>query len=120
MNAELVAGGQTRMIIPTVFRDDYLGALRRLTRSDDPSILIKALRFTHDYTANIDFSSVRVATEQLSDTNAFDDPDGQARLRQPAATPAIASRRTVPPGAALRSTPTAAPRVTRGAHGLGR
>jgi Fic/DOC family len=97
MNAELVAGGQARMIIPTVFRDDYLGALRRLTRSDDPSILIKALRFTHDYTANIDFSSVRVATEQLSDTNAFDDPDGQARLRQPAATPAIASRRTLPP-----------------------
>jgi hypothetical protein len=71
MNAELVAGGEARMIIPTVFRDDYLGALRRLTRSDDPSILIKALRFTHDYTANIDFSSVRVATEQLSDTNAL-------------------------------------------------
>jgi hypothetical protein len=45
------------MIIPTVFRDDYLGALRRLTRRGDPSILIKALRFAHDYTAAIDFSS---------------------------------------------------------------
>jgi hypothetical protein len=68
-----------------VFRDDYLGAFRHLTRSDDPSILIKALRFTHDYTANIDFTSVRVATEQLGATNVFNDPDSEARLRQPAA-----------------------------------
>ncbi len=32
MNAELVGGGQSRIIIPTVFRDDYLGGLRQLTR----------------------------------------------------------------------------------------
>ena len=32
MNAELVAADQSKIIIPTVFREDYLDALRRLTR----------------------------------------------------------------------------------------
>ena len=45
MNAELVAADQSRIIIATVFRDDYLGGLRRLSRQDDASVLIKALRF---------------------------------------------------------------------------
>jgi Fic family protein len=41
INAELVTTGQTRIIIPTVYRDDYLGALRRLTRNNDPQVYIK-------------------------------------------------------------------------------
>ena len=45
MNTELVAGMQSRIIIPTVFRDDYLGGLRRMTRQDDPSVLIRSLRY---------------------------------------------------------------------------
>jgi hypothetical protein len=124
MNAELVAGGQARMIIPTVYRDDYLGALRRLTRNDDPSILIKALRFAHDYTAAVDYSSIRVATEQLSATNAFNDPDGEARLRQPATSRTPGPARMLPPGTALKSRATEMPRLIcgrrRDPEGLGR
>lgn len=80
MNAELVAGNQTRIIIPIVFRDDYLGGLRQLTRYDDPSVLIKALRFAHDYTASIDFTDLTTATMQLERTNAFNAPDSMKRL----------------------------------------
>jgi fido (protein-threonine AMPylation protein) len=80
MNAELVAGNQTRIIIPIVFRDDYLGGLRQLTRYDDPSVLIKALRFAHDYTASIDFTDLTTATMQLERTNAFNAPDSAKRL----------------------------------------
>ena len=36
MNAELVKQGQTKIIIPTVYRDDYIGAIRKLTRQEDP------------------------------------------------------------------------------------
>jgi len=36
MNAELVKANQTRIIIPTVYREDYVGALRRLTRRRNP------------------------------------------------------------------------------------
>ena len=80
MNAELTAGSQARIIIPTVFRDDYLGALRRLTRDDDSSVLIKALRYAHDYTFGIDFSDIPTATSQLEETHAFEEPDSPRRL----------------------------------------
>jgi len=83
MNAELVSGGQSRIIIPTVFRDDYLGGLRQLTRQGDSSVLIKALRYGHDYTARIDFSSLARATEMLHATNAFNEPGSSERLRLP-------------------------------------
>lgn len=83
MNAELVSGGQGRIMIPTVFREDYLGALRRLTRADDPSVLIKTLRFGQDYTAQIDFSDRAEAIKQLTRTNAFDDPNSDERLTLP-------------------------------------
>ena len=84
MNAELVAGMQSRIIIPTVFRDDYLGGLRLMTRQDDPGVLIKVLRYAHDYTAQIDFSDLAPATETLQATNAFHEPESEHRLTLPA------------------------------------
>src|SRR3546814_1328962 len=44
MNAELVSAGQTKVIIPTVFREDYLGALRLLTRRQQPDTFIRMLQ----------------------------------------------------------------------------
>ena len=83
MNTELIAGMQSRIIIPTVFRDDYLGGLRRMTRQDDPSVLIKSLRYGHDYTARINFSDLARATDILRATNAFNEPDSEQRLTLP-------------------------------------
>ncbi len=85
MNAELTAGNQARIIIPTVFRKDYLGGFiaQRFTRDDDPSVLVKALRYAHDYTAGIDFSDVPTATSQLEETHAFDEPESPRRLILP-------------------------------------
>ncbi len=83
MNAELVAGMQSRIIVTTVFRDDYLGGLRRMTRQDDPSVLIKALRFGHDYTAQIRFADLEETTDILLATNAFNEPDSEQRLLLP-------------------------------------
>ena len=81
MNTELVSGAQSRIIIPTVFRDDYLGGLRQMTRYSDTSVLIKAMRYAHDYTAQIDFSALAGATEVLRTTNAFSEPDSSDRLQ---------------------------------------
>ncbi|MHB2028798.1 MAG: hypothetical protein ACYCPT_08285 [Acidimicrobiales bacterium] len=83
MNAELDAGGQSRTIIPTVFRDDYIGALRRLDRANDPSVLIDALRFANDWTARIDFTNTSTIRAQLESTNAFAEESGPERLRLP-------------------------------------
>src|SRR6266852_323204 len=85
MNTELVSGAQSRIIIPTVFREDYLGGLRKMTRRSDPSALIKSLRYGHDYTARIDFSTLAGATEVLLATNAFNEPGSSDRLQLPPA-----------------------------------
>ncbi len=76
MNAELVAGGQSRIIIPTVFRDDYLNALRRLTRRNDSSVLIRALSRARLFSSKIrgdDFDETMAFFER---SNAFKDEDG--------------------------------------------
>jgi len=83
MNVELAAGLQSRIIIPTVFRDDYLGALRRLTRQGDPRVLIKTLRYGHDYTAQTDFSTLGRPTDSLRATHAFNEPESAERLQLP-------------------------------------
>ena len=75
MNAELVHADQSKIIIPTVFRDDYLNGLRRLTRRGDPSVLIRALSRVRQFSANIvgdDFNRTR---DYLEQTNAFKDSD---------------------------------------------
>ena len=42
-NAELSAVGQQRLMIPVVYRDDYLQALRAMSRLSSPSALIRTL-----------------------------------------------------------------------------
>ena len=81
MNAELVAGHQSKIIVPTGFRSDYLSALRRLSRDDDPSVYIKALRVLHDYTHQIDWDTHDTAEVDLRSTNAFEETDAAPRLK---------------------------------------
>jgi hypothetical protein len=84
MNGELTAGGQQRIVVPTALRDDYLAGLRRLTRHDDPEVYIKTLRFAHDYTAAIDWSTFEAAEADLRETHAFEnEPRPGERLRIP-------------------------------------
>jgi prophage maintenance system killer protein len=86
MNAELEAGGNMRIIVPTVFREDCLGALRRFSRDDDPSVLIKALRYANDWTARINFSDLETARQEMEVTNAFELPEPGNSLLLPSAT----------------------------------
>ena len=83
MNGELVASDETRIIIPTGYRIDYLGALRRLTRDDDPSVFIKAMRYAHDWTFGIEFDDIASAAAQMQATNAFDEGENARRLLLP-------------------------------------
>lgn len=75
MNAELTAAKCAKIIIPTVFRTDYLDALRRLTRNDDPSVLIRALERVRLFSSKLDgtdYDSLMLALEQ---SNAFKDEE---------------------------------------------
>lgn len=76
MNSELVAADQSKIIIPTVFREDYLNALRRLTRKGDPSVVIRALSRVRQFSANIIGDNFEVTRKYLESCNAFKDGDG--------------------------------------------
>jgi|CXWL01.1.fsa_nt_gi hypothetical protein len=79
MNAEFVAAGLRRIIIPTVFRDDYLGALRAHSRRGDPTAYLRMINRAERFSASIDFSDFASARGALEAANAFKDP-GEARL----------------------------------------
>lgn len=75
MNAELVKGNQTKIIIPTVFRDDYLGALRRLTRQKDAAVYVKMLQKAQKFSASIIANDMNEAEKYLETCNAFKESD---------------------------------------------
>ena len=79
MSAELVAAGLRRIIIPTMFRDDYLGALRALSRRGDPAAYLRMIDRAQQFSASIDFSDFASARRALEAANAFKDP-GEAFL----------------------------------------
>ena len=80
MNAELVKANQTRIIIPTVYRDDYLGALRRLTRNDDPVVYIRMLQRAQEFSATLVASEMEALENHLTQSNAFKEHD-EAKLK---------------------------------------
>ena len=61
MNAELVAQNEARIIIPTVFRSEYLQSLKALTHNHRPDPLVSVLDFAWRYTHQIDFSTLETA-----------------------------------------------------------
>ena len=71
MNAELVAGDAERIIIPTVYRGNYLAALRALSAGDRADALVRTLSFAQRWVASIDWSSWDAAHEQIDASNAF-------------------------------------------------
>ena len=87
MNAELVAGGEERIIVPTVFRDNYLAALRALTRTGRPDPLIGVLDYAQRWTLAVDWTSIPETQRELEACNAFLDSDEAEaeglRLRMP-------------------------------------
>jgi Fic family protein len=74
MNAELVAAGEPKIIIPTIYRSNYLSSLKAMTHSGMPDPLIRTLDFAQKYTQSIDWDDFEAARRQLTETNAFMDP----------------------------------------------
>jgi Fic family protein len=74
MNSELVAKGEVRVIIPTIYRNNYLAALRGVTHNGTFASLAATLDFARRYTARIDFSNRTTAEAQLERTNALTSP----------------------------------------------
>jgi hypothetical protein len=74
MNAELVAGCEQRIIVPTVYRNNYLVALKALTHNQQPRALVRTLDFAQRYTSKVDWSNKHISQQILEATHAFVDP----------------------------------------------
>ena len=71
MNAELVAADQAKIIIPTVYRDDYMGSLRKLTRRREPEAYVRMLVRAHAFSATIVGENMDTLQKLLEKSNAF-------------------------------------------------
>ncbi len=71
MNAELVNSNQSKIIIPTVFREDYMGALKKFTKQRKCDTYIKMLQRAHEFSANIYGEKMDEIQEYLDSCNAF-------------------------------------------------
>lgn len=72
MNSELSAGGLSRIIIPTVYREDYLLPLKALSNNKDPAAFIRMMSRIQQWTAAFDYTLSRGAVQAAMEScNAF-------------------------------------------------
>ncbi|WP_184547872.1 Fic family protein [Mucilaginibacter sp. FT3.2] len=76
MNAELVKEAQCKIIIPNVFRIDYLGALRKFSRQQEPEVYIRMLQRAQLFSATIKGDSMDDMQHILTQSNAFSESEG--------------------------------------------
>lgn len=75
MNAELVNKDESKIIIPTVFRDDYLLTLKRLTNQKDPVPYVEMLSKAHLFSEKLHYESYDDLYNYINIHNAFYESD---------------------------------------------
>ena len=83
MNAELSVVGACRIIIPTLFREEYLDSLRVLSREGKPAPFLTAMQRIQDWTAAFDYEDLDVVIGSMKACNAFERSLVQFRLLKP-------------------------------------
>jgi hypothetical protein len=73
MNAELVAAGEQRIIIPTIYRANYLTSLKAVSNRTSAEPLIRTLDFAQRFTRAIGWRSFTQAETELREAKAFMD-----------------------------------------------
>lgn len=80
MNAELVHAKASKIIIPTVYREDYMLALRRLTRQHEPDAFIRMMDRAHAWSHWLEPTSYDALHAQMLASNAYAEPDDKRLL----------------------------------------
>ena len=75
MNAELVTRSQCKIIIPSVFREDYLLTLKKLTNDKAPNPYLEMLNKAHAFSKNLLFENYDDLYNYLNVHNAFFEPN---------------------------------------------
>ena len=75
MNAELSAADASRIVIPSVYREEYLSGLRRASLNDgDIDGLVRVMAYAWRWTAAMPWGDRAAVEGQLEATNALQDP----------------------------------------------
>jgi hypothetical protein len=81
MNAELSARGLSKIIIPTVYRDDYMGALRKLTRQRLADAYVRMLLRAYEFSSTLKGESIEEMEKFLIECDAFKEPkEGKLKI----------------------------------------
>lgn len=74
-NAELIAEGRQRIIIPTVYREDYMLALRAMTRQGRTDGYLRILDRAQELVSRIEFHDLDEALAVLREAHALGAPE---------------------------------------------
>jgi fido (protein-threonine AMPylation protein) len=74
LNLFLTQGGLSRIIIPTVYREDYISALKALSSNAHPAPLIRMLTRAARFSRWLDMHSKDSAFAALKQSNALEQP----------------------------------------------
>ncbi len=83
MNAELSRVGEARIIIPTLFHEEYVDCQRQLSGQDEPTGLIRALSLMQAWTVAFDYADTDALITAVTHTNALERSRAQFRLLMP-------------------------------------
>jgi len=83
MNAELSAKGLTKIIIPTVYRDNYMGALRKLTRQRVADAYLRMLLRAYEFSSALVSEGIDDMETHLIKCDALKEPnEGKLRIME--------------------------------------
>jgi hypothetical protein len=71
MNADLSSKGLSKIIIPTVYREDYMGALKKLTKQRDADAYIRMMLRAWEFSSHIHDEDLEKMEKYLLACNAF-------------------------------------------------
>ena len=98
MTKELVGGGKSRIVVPTIYRSDYIGGLRALTApgAAQAAPLVRAMLRCQSVTARIASPDLDETLRLWASTHAFLEDEKNARFTDPNVNVDIVWRRGIP------------------------
>lgn len=91
MNAELSLMNLSRIIVPTLYREEYLDCLRVLSRDGEPEPFVKAITKIQAWTAGFSYDDLDNVVAQMTACNAFQRSLVQYKLKMPWELPSVFS-----------------------------
>ena len=81
MNAELTTAGFSKIIVPTVYREDYIGSLKQFTNQRTPDAYIRMLLRAWRFSSNVYGEDREEMEDFLNRSDAFKEPKhGQLKI----------------------------------------